>query len=306
MSGARLWIVTGKGGVGKTTVAAALAHAASAEGETVLVVEVAKPGRLASALDVSPLASTPSEVRPGVWAAAPDEEDSLTRLIEGLLPLRLLSRRLLASDSFQAICAAIPGITEAALLARLLGWLEHDDRTLPAFDRVILDAPASGQSLPLLATPDALLRMVNVGPLGELLRRCRRQLTDPERTRALVVALPEDWAVAEAIELRERLREETAVALARPVLNGVVTRRFSRAEEEKLATAQSEGRVDPTMLAAAQWFRERRDNDVAFTRRLREGTGERPLELPRLFTSRLGWNEIGTLSAPLAREFVHG
>ncbi len=306
MSGARLWIVTGKGGVGKTTVAAALAHAASVDGETVLVVEVAKPGRLASALDVSPLASTPSEVRPGVWAAALDQEDSLTRLIEGLLPLQLLSRRLLASDSFQAICAAIPGIAEVALLARLLGWIEHEDRALPAFDRVILDAPASGHSLPLLATPDALLRMVSLGPLGELLRRCRRQLTDPERTRALVVALPEDWAVAEAVELRCRLREETAVALGRPVLNGVVARRFSRAEEEKLAAAQNEGRVDPTMLAAAQWFRERRDNDVAFARRLREDTGERPLELPRLFTSRLGWSELGALGAPLAREFVHG
>ncbi len=305
MSGARLWIVTGKGGVGKTTVAGALARAAADAGETVLLVEVAKPGRLAAVLSVDPLGREPALVRPRVWAVAPDQEESVSLLIERLLPLRILSRRLLASDSFQAVCAAVPGIVEAALLARLQDWLDRQDRRLPRFDRVILDAPASGHSVPLLSTPDTLLAMVNVGPLGEVLRRCRRQIKDPEQTRALVVAIPEDWAIAEALELRERLKVEAGIPLGRPVLNALVARRFTKAEETALAAAEEDGSVDARLLAAARWFRERRESDASFGRALREGAGERPLELPRLFTTDLGWDELKPLGDVLAREFAH-
>src|SRR4051812_30165683 len=110
MAGPRLVIVTGKGGVGKTTVAAAVAQAAVAARRRVLLVEVAVPGRLASVLDVPALDAAPRQIVENLSAVALDDNAALEELVHGLMPLRLLSRRLLSSETFRVIAAAVPGI----------------------------------------------------------------------------------------------------------------------------------------------------------------------------------------------------
>lgn len=290
-------IVTGKGGVGKTTVAAAVAQAAVAARKRALIVEVATPGRLASVLDVPPLEAEPRQILEGLHAVALEEGSALEELVNGLMPLRLLSRRLLSSETFRIVAAAVPGIIEAALLARVVGWLdERDRRNRLRYDVVVLDSPASGHSVPLLATPRTLSGLATVGPLGAVMRRTSRWLSDPALTRALVVAIPEDWAVAEAVELYASLRDDLAIPVERPVLNAVYPKRFSRADEVLLQEAEASHSIDPQLLEAGRYFLARRNAAHALSRTLRTATHQRPLELPFLFSTSMTWEDLGPLA----------
>ena len=301
MSAGQLVIVTGKGGVGKTTVAAALGAAAAKAGKRALVVEIARPGRLASVLDAAELDHQPAAVRTGLDAVALDEEHCLASFIEGLMPLKLLSRRLLGSSTFRVICAAVPGILEAALLARVVRWTEERGPDGPRYHLVILDAPASGHSLPLLNAPRTLATLASIGPLGDRLRELENRLHDPARTHAAVVAIPQDWAVAEGAELYRTLRDDLALPLLPPLLNQTWPRRFRPAEEHAIDLAEAENSIDPELLFAARLFRAEAARSRAAARDLKAGLGEKPIELPFVIGDTMALEDLEPLVQSLGK-----
>src|SRR5438093_893916 len=197
-------VVTGKGGVGKTTVTAALAQAAAASGRRVLAIEVGR-GSLGSLLGGLRLGAEPTRVRAGLAAASLEPEALLGDFVAGVLRFRVLARRLLESTSFQVLAAAAPGLGEFLVLHRLLGWVEARRGRRPLHDLVIVDAPASGHSLPLLAAPHTLGALARLGPVAELLARLQRLIADPGATLVCVVTTPEELAVRETVELHREL-----------------------------------------------------------------------------------------------------
>src|SRR5437867_8043303 len=222
----RLVVVTGKGGVGKTTVTAALAHAAAASGRRVLAVEVGR-GPLGSLLGGIGLGATPTRVRAGLAAASLEPEALLGDFVESVLRFRVLARRLLESTSFQVLAAAAPGLGEFLVLHRLLGWVETRRARRPAHDLVVVDAPASGHSLPLLAAPHTLRALARLGPVADLLARIERLIADPRATLVCVVTTPEELAVRETVELHRELGERLGLAVAPPIVNALPPRRFT-------------------------------------------------------------------------------
>src|SRR2546430_12176499 len=148
----RLVIVTGRGGVGKSAVTAALARAVAGAGRRVLAVEVTRGG-LGPLLGMDTLGPAPTVVAPRLQATALEPEEALGDFVYGILRFRMLARRLLESTSFQVLAAAAPGLPELLVLHRLLGWVEERRLGRRVYDLLLVDAPPPGPSLPPLPAP---------------------------------------------------------------------------------------------------------------------------------------------------------
>jgi len=298
LSAQRLVVVTGKGGVGKTTVAAALARAAVGAHRRVLAVEVGR-GSLGPLLGAARLELEPTRVTTHLAAATIEPEAALGDFIHGVLRFRVLARRLLESTSFQVLAAAAPGLPELLVLHRVLGWVEARRLGRPLYDLVVVDAPASGHSLPLLAAPRTLGTLARLGPIGNLLERIDRLLADPERSLVCVVTTPEELAVRETVELCREIGTKLRLPLAPPIVNAMPPQRLRTADAAALTRLEATAADHPHLLAA-RFHTERRRQAEAQIAALRRALGVAPVQLPFLFGAPEEPEGVARLVADLA------
>src|SRR6185437_14263457 len=204
----RLIVVTGKGGVGKTTVAAALGRLAAREGRRTTVVEVGGQSRTAELFSRGP-AEHGEEVQleNRLSAISIDPDRALLEWVQGLGG-RVPGRILTSSGTFQYFAAAAPGAREIVTMIKI--WrLTVAKRSRRSADLVIFDAPATGHALGMLRSPETFGRIARVGPIVRDTGHVRELLTDHERTAYLGVAHGTEMAVTETIELQQGLIEAT-------------------------------------------------------------------------------------------------
>ena len=223
----RLLFVTGKGGVGKTTVAAALAMLAAQRGKRTLVGEVDAKGNLADFYSVPPTSFKPHEVQPNLYAMSMDPEESLKEYLSLQLKLPMMARIGPLARIFEFVATAAPGVKEVLTVGKFL-W-EVDRRN---YDLVVVDAAASGHVVGQLAAPQAINDLVSVGLIRQQTGWMIDILSDPARTGLCIVATPEEMPVNETIELAARVGKETSVHLAAVIVNRVLPELFGRGEEE--------------------------------------------------------------------------
>jgi anion-transporting ArsA/GET3 family ATPase len=224
----KLLVVTGKGGVGKTTIAAALAVLAARGGKRVLLCEIDAKGDIAGAFESGPLDFAPTEVFPGVAAMVMDTEASLKEYLALQLRLPLAARIGPLARTLDFVAGAAPGVKEILTIGKVC-WEVRERH----YDLVVVDGSASGHVVAQLAAPDTIARLVRVGLIRGQAAWMREILADPARTGAIIVTSSEEMPVVETIELAARLREETAVDLAAIVVNRVLPELFGRSEEER-------------------------------------------------------------------------
>ncbi|MGH9242830.1 MAG: ArsA family ATPase [Acidimicrobiales bacterium] len=236
----RLIFVTGKGGVGKTTVAAAFALLAGDHGKRVLVGEVDAKGNLADYFESAPLAWQPRRVAPNVWAMTMQTEESLKEYLRLQLKIPLVARIGPLARTFDFVANAAPGVKEALTVGKFL--YEESERR---WDLIVVDAAATGHVIGQLAAPQSIRELVKVGMVREQTGWMIDILSDARRTGAVIVATPEEMPVDETIELAGRIDTETTVDLAAVVVNRVLPELFGRAEEEVFERLQ-----EPALTAA--------------------------------------------------------
>jgi anion-transporting ArsA/GET3 family ATPase len=222
----KLIFVTGKGGVGKTTVTAALALLGSQHRLRTLACELDPQGNLADFFEARPIGFRPRQVLPGLFAMSMDMERSLTEYLELHLRLPRMARLGPVARAFEFASTAAPGVREILTVGKPV-YEAH----VGNYDLVVVDASASGHVLAQLAAPRAVRDLIQVGPVREETEWMLRMLGDPRQSGVVIVATPEEMPVNETIELSRRVRDETGVDLAAVVVNRVLPELFGRGEE---------------------------------------------------------------------------
>lgn len=223
----QLLFVTGKGGVGKTTVAASLALLAAQQGKRVLVGEVDAKGNLADFLETGPTHFKPRQVQPGLDAMSMDTEESLKEYLSLQLKLPLMAKIGPLARIFEFVATAAPGVREVLTVGKFLWEVDRGH-----YDLVVVDASPTGHIVGQLAAPRAINDLVQVGAIRQQTDWMIEILGDPVRTGLIIVATPEEMPVRETIDLAGRVSAETDVDLAAVVVNRVLPELFARGEEE--------------------------------------------------------------------------
>ncbi len=223
----KLLFVTGKGGVGKSTVAAAIAALAAERGKRTLVCEVDAKGNLADFFEAAETSFTPTEVSENVFAMSMDTEESLKEYLSLQLKLPLVARIGPLARTFDFVANAAPGVKEILTVGKLAFEVREQN-----YDLVVVDASASGHIVGQLAAPEAINELVQVGLVRDQTGWMLDILGDPSQTGVVIVAAPEEMPVQETIELAGRLHDETVADLAAVIVNRVLPELFNRNEEE--------------------------------------------------------------------------
>jgi hypothetical protein len=294
-SASRVVIVAGKGGVGKTTVTAALATAAARAGASVLIVEVEGKSGLSTALGCPPLTYEERPIADRLRARTLTPDEALLEYLEER-GLRRISRRLVRSGALDVVATAVPGMQDILVL----GKVKQLERGGTA-DLIVIDAPAAGHAVSFLMSARGLLDAVRVGPVRTQAEDVIALLTDPERCRVVLVTLAEETPVNELIETAFALEDRVGVKLGPVVVNAVPDP--LGVDGPALADAADAGLAVPLPVAAAldaaAAFRsERRTLALAQADRLAQRLPLPQLRLPFVF-GEIGPRQVGELADAL-------
>jgi anion-transporting ArsA/GET3 family ATPase len=287
----RVLIVAGKGGVGKTTVSAALARMASGLGLRTLVVEIEGKSGLGAlfgrsgALSYQEVVLVPaSPGEGGVTARTLTPDDAL---LDYLIDhgLKRVSKRLVSSGALDVVATAVPGLRDILVLGKVKSLSKSED-----WDLIVVDAPAAGHAVTFLTSAQGLLDAFRVGPVRSQAAEVVELLSDPARCQVMLVTLPEETPVNEMVETAFKIEDRVGVSLAPVVVNGLYP----------VLDELDAGAPGPEGLAGAGAFRSARQRlQAAQLSRLAESLPLPQLRLPYLFSTDLGRDEIDQLAGVL-------
>jgi cellulose biosynthesis protein BcsQ len=295
----RVLIVAGKGGVGKTTVTAALAVAAARTGASVLIVEVEGKSGLSTALGIEALEYAEVDVRPGVRARTLTPDQALLEYLEDR-GLRRISRRLVRSGALDVVATAVPGMKDILVL----GKVKQLERAGTA-DLIIIDAPAAGHAVTFLTSARALLDAVRVGPVRTQAQDVVELLSDAARCRVMLVTLPEETPVNELVDTAFALEDRAGVSLGPVVVNafpGELAVAGRTLADDALALGIEVPELERLALDAATSFqRERYELALEQADRLAAAVPLPQIRLPFLFRE-IGPTQVDELADALTAE----
>lgn len=300
----------GKGGVGKTTVAAALGLAAARAGQRVLVCEVGDQERLTASFGLPAAGFRELEIEPGLRAFSINPEDAISEWLGYQLHSRTLAGLLGGSRIFQYLATAAPGLAEMVTVGKVweLAQLERKTPSAAPYDLVIVDAPATGHGIALLRAPQTFAEIARVGPINRQAAIVDGFLRDPALTAVVAVALAEEMPVSETLDLERRLRDELGLDLERVYVNALLPDRLKAAETQALeAAVAGDASTNPSLraraaldasLAAHQTVHAQR----AQLARLRRGLTAQATSLPHLLTPDVNREGLERLAMRLERD----
>lgn len=228
----RLLVVTGKGGVGKTTVTAALALLAAEQGQRVLLVEVDAKGNATDFFEHDAVGFEPEEVHSGIHALRMDTEASLREYLKLHLKVPLLGRIGPVARAFDFVANAAPGVKEILTVGKICHEVRESLDGNAPWDLVVVDAAATGHIVAQLGAAETIRELVQVGVIRGQTDWMVELLSDPAVTALNVVATPEEMPVNETVELVDRVREELTVPLGSIIVNRVLPELFTHADEQ--------------------------------------------------------------------------
>jgi anion-transporting ArsA/GET3 family ATPase len=286
----RLLIVTGKGGVGKTTLSAALALGSARRGLKTLVCEINTKERVTTLLGRPEVGAEIGSLEENLWAVNVRPAEALREYALMILKFESIYNAVFGNRLVSYFLRFIPSIAEITMLGKILFHLRElrPDGTY-RFDRIVIDAPATGHAITFLSVPQVVIETVPPGPLAQDATWMRDLLVDPKITGTVLVSLPEELPVNETLELHQALTQRVKLATTATVLNGFIPSRFSQDERAHLP-------VELADVARVHELRATLSTDAE--RRL--ATLPAPLiRVPRLYTPTFGRQAIEAVEKAL-------
>ena len=306
----RLLIVTGKGGVGKSTVAAALAMAGASTGRRTCLVEVEGRQTFSRLFATQAWDFTEREFRPGLWGLSIDADASLREYLEMFYGAKRLSRIVTNSSAVEFATTAAPGIKDVLLV----GKVKEIERRRDAdgrfhYDLIVLDAPPTGRIVNFLQAPDSTTELVNIGPIRDQAQTVIDMLLDPRRTHLQLVTLLEEMPVQETVESAAALTE-LGVTLGPVIINRVLEERFDDAMRKAFESmdaaavrdiaAEADLALDSDAAEALRAIGTTHLHRMDLQQRMRGDLHKRlrlpAVELPFVFGETFGAEQIGQLA----------
>jgi len=301
----RLILVVGKGGVGRSTVAAAIAGKCAALGKRTLLYETNANDRFGPYFGKPQVGETPSQLAPNLWAVNATPASALAEYGMMILRWKSVYEMVFENRVSKAFLRAIPGLDDYAMLGKVWYHTTEEKRGAPVWDTVVFDMPASGHSVSMLRVPWVIVDTVPEGPLTRDARTVKALLCDPARTAAVLVTLAEEMPVNEAIELEAKL---TALGIVpqQLLVNQMFPRHFppgapvSRVLEALVADPAALTPPLAQLASHAQLSRDRRALNERYLGELRARARTVVAELPMLFAQTLGPPEVAQLGERIA------
>src|SRR5438128_11724530 len=294
----RLHFVVGKGGVGKTTIAAALTLLLARRGRRTLAVEMDAVGRLPALLGGRGVGYVPTEVAPGLHVLGLDGRAALEEYLGLIIPVKRLLATVFASKLYQYFVAAAPGLKELMTVGKIWYEATREEAGRPCWDAIVVDAPATGHSLQYLRMPQAAREAFGAGLVQREATKITELLRDRRATAVHLVTLAEEMPVIETLEMRGQLTGALQLPLGYVIANRLHRRHFDPAAlgrlraAAKTAPAPEQALLRCVVERAAEesgWS----DINAANLARLHAGIGDAPLvELPFLFVEEFGLAEL--------------
>jgi anion-transporting ArsA/GET3 family ATPase len=299
----RLVFVTGKGGVGKSTISIAMGIAAAARGKRTIVCEVGGQETASRVFKRAEIGFHEVEVAENLWAISIDPDDSLREYLLLQLKVRAMRDMLVRSKIFNYLAAATPGLKELVTIGKIWELAQPSRRVKKAreYDLVIVDAPATGHGIGFLQTPRTFASIARVGPVHSQAQELDRFITDHSATGVAIVSLPEEMPVNESASLESQLTDEIGMAVDRVYMNALYPERFSNddASELERALEQCDGPARAAVRAALSEFRRSR-SQRAQLQRLKQAVSVPVKTLPFIFRPSLDIPSLERLSGALA------
>jgi anion-transporting ArsA/GET3 family ATPase len=296
----RLIFVTGKGGVGKSTVSIALGLVAARRGLRTIVAELASQDRIRQAFAQSGETFEEVEIADGLFTISIDPESAMEEYLR--VKTGPVGQALGSSRLFQAFAMATPGMRELLSIGKVWELAQFERRTSGAetYDLVIVDSPAAGHGAGILRTPRTFAEIARVGPIAHQARMIAATIADREFTSVAAVATAEEMPVNETFWLRDILAQDD-VTLDAVIVNALYPARFSDAERTRLQRARSKAQSPPVnaALGAALSEHARARTQSEQLERLRDGLGHELVQLPYLFAEQITQPELETLADAL-------
>jgi anion-transporting ArsA/GET3 family ATPase len=301
----RLILVVGKGGVGRSTVAAAIAGKCATQGRRTLLYETNANDRFGPYFGRPPVGEALTQLAPNLWAVNTTPASALAEYGMMILRWKSVYEMVFENRISKAFLRAIPGLDDYALLGKAWYHTTEDKRGTPVWDTVVFDMPASGHSVSMLRVPWVIVDTVPEGPLTRDARTIKTMLCDPARTLAVLVTLAEEMPVNEALELETRLIA-LGIVPQQMLVNQVFPRHFppgapvSRVLDALLAEPSSLVPPLAQLAAHAELSRDRRALHERYLAELRARARAKVDELPMVFAQSLGHAEIARLGERIA------
>ncbi len=298
----RLLFVTGKGGVGKTTVAAALGLAAARHGLRTIVCELDARERLHSLFNVAPRGFEEVELVPDLHAITVDPQNAIEEYLLLQIKVRAVYDMLFKNRIFDYFAAATPGLAELVTIGKVWELAQPDrlkKKTEP-YDLVIVDAPATGHALAMLEAPETFKKIARVGPIHRQAGYIQSFLHDPDVTAIIAVATAEEMPVNETLDLRSELQDRVGLDLSLTVVNALEPKYFEAGEIAELKSLENP--VAPIEAAILQSERQARQADQRG--RLADELGRPVIDLPFIYEKAIGRAELGELADKLADDLA--